>query len=131
MKTTEKFENLKTQDIEAKSDKERARFEVEFERLAIEDPDGFEQAVIASARRTLADAKQLKVKEQMSEISEIISMSYIAKTYFNKTRGWMSQRMNELNVNGHPAQFTPEEIETINFALKDISKKLGSIAIHP
>ena len=129
MRTAEKFENLKTPDIEAKSEKERAELDEKFEHLAIDNPDGPEQAVMASARRTLEAAKQLKVKEQISEISKIVSMSYIAKTYFNKTKSWMSQRINELNVNGRPAQFTSEEIEILNAALKDISEKLGTFRV--
>ncbi|NDV45852.1 DUF5053 domain-containing protein [Paludibacter sp. 221] len=129
MTTKEKFEILKDQDIHAKSDKARTILNADFERLAQEDPEGFEEAVITSMRRTLYDAKKLKVKEQMSEITEIVSMSYIAKTYFNKTKSWLSQRINELNVNGKPAQFTPEEIETLNAAFEDISKKIATFHI--
>jgi hypothetical protein len=44
-----------------------------------------------NARSTLHKAKSLKIKEQMHEMSEIVSMSYIAKTYFNKTKSWLSQ----------------------------------------
>jgi len=41
----------------------------------------------------------------------------------------MSQRINELNANGKPARFTPEEIKTLNEAFKDISKKVGEFRI--
>jgi hypothetical protein len=129
MKTKEKFELLKVRELNAHSDKERARIQREFDKLADEDPGGFEDAFIESARLTLQKAKKLKVKEQMLEISEIVSMSYIAKTYFNKTKSWLSQRINELNVNGKPAQFTKEELETLNAAFQDISKKTGAFRI--
>jgi len=129
MTTKEKFEDYKMRDINAKSDYEREKLHIEFEKLANEDPEGFETAVMESARKTLSDAKELKIKEQLSQISEIISMAYIAKTYFNKSKSWLSQRINEFDVNGKPAKFMPEEIDTLNFAIKDISSKLGTVRI--
>ena len=129
MTTKEKFEDIKMRDINAKSDSEREMLHVEFEKLANEDSEGFEKAVMESARKTLADARELKIKEQLSQISEIVSMAYIAKTYFNKSKSWISQRINEFDVNGKPAKFMPEEIETLNFAIQDISSKLGTLRI--
>jgi len=129
MTVREKFEMLKELDINAKSDSERVKFEIELEQLADEYPIEFEASVMASARQTLADAKELKIKEQLSKISEIISMAYIAKKYFNKSKSWLSQRINEFDVNGKPAKFMPEEVDTLNFAIKDISEKLGSVRI--
>ena len=127
--TKEKFENIKMCDINAKSDAEREKLHIELEKLSNEDPEGFENAVLESARKTLSDAKELKIKEQLSQISEMISMSYIAKMYFNKSKSWLSQRVNEFDVNGKPAKFLPEEIETLNFAIKDISSKLDTVRI--
>ena len=130
MKTTkEKFEDIKMRDINAKSDSERDKLHVEFEKLINEDPEGFEKAVMESVRKTLLDAKELKIKEQLSQISEMISMAYIAKTYFNKSKSWLSQRINEFDVNGKPAKFLPDEINTLNFAIKDISAKLNTVRI--
>ena len=129
MNTKERFERLKELEFNARSNKERAKIQKEFDQLATEDPDGFESAFIESARSTLYKAKRLKIKEQMHEVSEIVSMSYIAKTYFNKTKSWLSQRINELNVNGKPAKFTPEELEILNAAFQDISKKTGAFRI--
>lgn len=129
MTTKEKFEQLKEAELKAKTKKELDSIQLEFDKLATADPDGFEDAFIESARQTLKAVKQLKIKEQIKEMQEIVSMSFIAKTYFNKTKSWMSQRINELNVNGKPAQFTPEEIDTLNEAFKDISKKVGEFRI--
>jgi len=39
------------------------------------------------------------------------------------------QKINGCSVNGKPAKFTPEEISTLNFALQDISKDIGSTVI--
>jgi len=129
MTTKEKFEELKIRDIKAKSNIERNKIHLELETIANDDPLGFEKAVMESAKKTLSDIKELKVKEQIAQISEIISMAYISKKYFNKSKSWMSQRINELYVNGKPAKFTSEEVEKLNFAIQDISTKLGTVRI--
>ncbi|MDR1729831.1 MAG: DUF5053 domain-containing protein [Prevotellaceae bacterium] len=129
MTTKEKFEDLKMRDINAKSDAERDKLEIEFEKLANEAPKGFQKAVMESAKKPLEDAKELKVKEQLEKVSDMISMAYIARVYFNKSKSWLSQRINEFDVNGKPAKFLPEEVETLNFAIQDISNKLGSVRI--
>jgi len=69
------------------------------------------------------------VKMQLEKVSHIISLSYIAQRYFNKTRNWLYQKINGCMVNGKTAKFTPEEISTLNFALQDISKDIASTVI--
>jgi hypothetical protein len=72
----------------------------------------------------------LKLKIQLIENKEIIPLSYIARNYFKKSKNWIYQRVNGYQVNGKTSKFTDSEIEKFNFALQDISKRLGSIAIH-
>jgi hypothetical protein len=72
---------------------------------------------------------ELEIKMQLVEISEIVSMSYIAKNYFQKTRQWLYKKINGSSVNGKPSKFTDKELETLNYAIQDISKKLGSTVI--
>ena len=73
--------------------------------------------------------EDLTVKAQLAELSEVINLSYIAKKYFNKSRAWLSQRINAHYVNGKPASFTEEELKILNFAFQDIGKKIGSFSI--
>jgi len=129
MTTKEKFEQLKALELNSKSNRAIEKIQLDFERLAMEDPRGFEEAFLESAKRTLSDVKQLRIKEQLCEMSEIVSMSYIAKTYFHKTKSWLSQRINELNVNGKVAQFTADELNILNEAFEDISKKIGAFRV--
>ena len=75
------------------------------------------------------EIKGLAVRKQLEDISDIISLSYLAKRYFNKSRQWLNQRINENIVNGKPAKFTPEQIAILNGALKDIGKKIGSLNV--
>ena len=129
MTTKEKFEQLKELELKTTSNRELIKIQAEFDALANADPVGFEDAFMESAMQTLHAVKKLKIKEQIQEMQEIVSMSFIARTYFKKTKSWMSQRINELNVNGKPAQFTPEEINILNDAFRDISKKVGAFHI--
>lgn len=34
------------------------------------------------------------IKLQLQEVAEIVSLSYLAKKYFNKSRSWLYQRLN-------------------------------------
>lgn len=54
----------------------------------------------------------------------IVSVSYIAKEYFGKTRAWLYQRLNGNIVNGKPARLSSNEKKTLKFALEDIAKKI-------
>lgn len=75
-------------------------------------------------------SNEITIRQQLKEVSEILSLSYIAKKYFNKTRTWLYQRINGNIVHGKAAKFTDEELETLRFALKDISNRIGSLTIN-
>jgi hypothetical protein len=73
--------------------------------------------------------KEMNLRRQLEEVSQIISLSYVAKNYFHRTRSWLHQRIGGQKVNGKPAKFTPDEINILNHALQDIGKKIGSTVI--
>jgi hypothetical protein len=91
--------------------------------------NGMAGAIDESVLRTDDFIKETRIKAQLLEISNIVSLSYIAKKYFQKTRTWLYQKINGNKVNGKPACFTSEEIETFNLALQEISKKIGSTVV--
>ncbi len=129
MTTLEKFNELKEKELSARNTKEQKAVDAEFDTLFKEDPEGFEAAMVENMKETLAEAKRLRMKEQMKTVSEIVSLSYIAKTYFNKTKSWFSQRINGLTVNGKKMRFTDEELETLNRAFKDIADKIAAFHV--
>ena len=69
------------------------------------------------------------IRQQLGEVPEILSMSYIAKTYFGKSRTQLYQRINGNKVNGKPAYFTRSERKQLQDALQDIGKKLSAITL--
>jgi hypothetical protein len=127
MKT--KLTELKSRFIKAKSAAEKKEIDIEMQKLINLDPDLFANSMVELARQTADDAEELVLKSQLKEILPVLSVSYIAKNYFDKSRQWFYQKLNGNIVNGKPAKFTKEEIETLNFALKDLSKKLGSLEV--
>lgn len=73
--------------------------------------------------------KAITIQEQLGPIKEIVSLSYIAKNYFGKSAAWLQQRIYGYKVRGKIYRLSHKDIDTLNNALQDISKKIGSIVI--
>lgn len=73
--------------------------------------------------------RRLSIKAQIKEISEIVSLKYIAKNYFGKSAAWLSQRINGSPVRGKIYYLKESELHTLNMAIQDIGRKLGSLSI--
>lgn len=84
--------------------------------------EAFEQAV--------NDYLQMKktVKTQLEEIIFYISWAYISKTYFGKSRSWLYHKLDGVDGNGKPLDFTEKEKEQLRNALFDISDKIRKTA---
>jgi hypothetical protein len=91
--------------------------------------DFIKEGIVTSGKGIDRKEQEVNLKTQISEIAKIVSLSYIAKKYFGKTRYWLYQRINGNIVNGRVAHFTEKEIEILNFAFKDIGKKIGSFSV--
>ncbi len=97
--------------------------------------EDFNNALIAEARALIGKGDKMiaeeteHIRQQLGEIPEILSMSYIAKTYFGKSRTWLYQRINGNKVNGKPAYFTRSERKQLQDALHDIGRKLSAITL--
>lgn len=72
---------------------------------------------------------QTEIRRKLGKILNMVSMSYIASHYFGKSRAWLYQRINGNMINGKPAQFTKEELEELDRAIKDVSRQLGSVSL--
>ncbi|NDV81912.1 DUF5053 domain-containing protein [Bacteroides sp. 51] len=102
-----------------------------------EDKKKLSDTILSEMDNTIEDMKQLgaqmdemiSLKEQLKEVSEIVSLSYIAKHYFGKTRSWLYQRLYGYSVRGKVYNLNEKEKETLNAALQDISKRIGSVSV--
>lgn len=127
MKT--QLEILQERFINAQNDIDRDAVQTEIAALCEKDAQAVAEAALEMIRETNKEASEMALREQLKEILPAISLAYIAKTYFNKTRQWLYQRINGSIVNGKMARFTPEEAQILNDALKKIGNKLSSINV--
>jgi hypothetical protein len=125
----EKINQLKEAFCNAKSDKERHAIDIQMQELINQDGEKFSEAMLELAKETAEKATQLVMKQKMKDIIPAVSWVYIAKTYFNKTDAWLYQRINGNIVNGKPASFTPQELDTMKYALSDLSNKLELLSV--
>lgn len=123
------MDQLKERFINAKTDKERDIVREEIRKACDEDAASVASIAVEQIKDTHAEIDAYIIRKQMEDVLPCISLAYIAETYFKKSRQWLYQRVNGLLVNGKPAKFTPEEIETLNFALQDMGQKLASTRI--
>ena len=86
-----------------------------------------EKSLASNFENMKEELNLLKTKAKLLEIEDVISYSYIAKNYFNKSNEWLYQKIRGYNINGKTAKFSKEELNILNFALQDISKKIGSV----
>lgn len=63
-----------------------------------------------------------------TDILKVLNASYIAERFFSKSKSWFSQKINNHVKNGKPAEFTPEELETLRNALYTLSFELQEVA---
>ena len=124
-----KMDLLKDKFINAKSEKERESVREEMRQMCDDDAVSVATLAVEQIKETHTEIDAYLIRKQMEDILPCISLAYIAETYFKKSRQWLYQRVNGLLVNGKPARFTPEEIETLNFALQDMGKRLATTRI--
>lgn len=71
----------------------------------------------------------ISLREQLGEVYDLIPVSYIARNYFGKSPAWLMQRLGNYKVRGKIYTLKDDEIDTLNFALQDISRKIGATTI--
>ena len=129
MITKEKMDELKRRFINAETEEERDLISQEISKAVVEDSESVATIALSQIKETNSRLQDELVRNKLKSVLPAISLSYIAKTYFNKSRSWLNQRINGNMVNGVPAKFSPDELKTLEFALKDLSIKLSEIRV--
>jgi hypothetical protein len=88
--------------------------------------DETEKLTAEGSARELCDETAIRAK--LDEVLGVVSMSYIAKEYFHKSKSWFSQKLNGKIKYGTSPSFTKDELKTLAFALQDIGVKLRKTA---
>lgn len=103
---------------EATSPEAKARLDELASRLMVGASEGLDRVEVAVHEQLL--------REQLGPLAEALNMSYIARTYFGKSRSWLSQRLNGHTVHGRRAMLTEDERATLNDALHDIQSQISA-----
>lgn len=77
---------------------------------------------------TIQTKQNVSVKQNLSDILLDISMAKISTKYFKKSRSWLYHKLDGIDGNGKPTDFSPEEKEQLRNALKDLSNRISSCA---
>lgn len=116
------------------NDADREKFMAEKrEQFAAEPADIYNKHVdeaIKAGENATQELQELYLLKQLQNVSPFISLSEISKTYFGKSRGWLSQRLHENKVRGRRVSLKPEELSILKSALLDISDKLRQTAMQ-
>ena len=64
----------------------------------------------------------------LGEMSDALSLKYIAEHYFGKGASWLYQRLNQYTVNGKVAAFTEKELSELAAAFEDMGERLLGIS---
>lgn len=68
------------------------------------------------------------VKQKLTDIALDISMAKISTRYFGKSRSWLYHKLDGIDGNGKPTDFSLEEKETLRKALMDLSNRIAVCA---
>lgn len=117
---------LKSRYVNATTEKEREEVRQAIRQACDEAPKEVAVIAVEQLNETIERIEGVLIRQQMEDILPFISLAYMAKTYFGKSRQWLYQRVNGLMVNGKPAQFTQAELDILNHALRDMGQKLVS-----
>lgn len=126
MKT--KIAELQKRFIDAKTEAERETIRDEIRRCCDINTAAVADAALENIRATNATLRDEILRKKLETILPAISVSYIAKKYFQRTPQWFYQRLNGNIVNGKCASFTSEEKKRLHDALLEISNNLNAAA---
>ena len=130
-KFKKEFASLRNATAEEKADFD-ARFKNFIASKSPEEKKALGSAFFEAAKEEKKRAEKLinyiDVRLKLEQVLDSISMSYISKKYFKKSRSWFAHRLNNSVVNGSPAAFNQEELKILSFALDDIGSKMKEAA---
>lgn len=73
--------------------------------------------------------EKITMKQQLWDIIVDVSWGEVSERYFNKSRSWLSKKMNGKGFNGEAdGDFTDEEKEQLRGALVDLSDRIRKAA---
>ena len=73
-------------------------------------------------------ATAVTMKERMQDLLTAISWAELSRTYFGKSNSWLYHKMNGIDGNGKPTEFSAAELATLKGALVDLADRIRRAA---
>lgn len=80
------------------------------------------------ATMTLKDNKKGTMKAQLQDILLAVSWSDISRTYFGKSNSWLYHKLDGIDGNKKPTEFSYEEQVQLKGALSDLADRIRRAA---
>ena len=100
MVTKEKMDLLKSRYMHAKNEEEKEDVMKEIAELCDEDAMKVASVATEQIQESIDEINGIIIRRQLEDILQFMSLAYIAKQYFGKSRQWLYQRVNGTIVNG-------------------------------
>jgi len=71
----------------------------------------------------------ISIRIQLAQVSQYVSLAYIAEQYFGKSRQWLNNKLKGNLCNGKRSYLSPEEIQKLSSALVEISDEIKTAAL--
>ena len=122
---------LKAEYLETSSRVRRDEINAELVRIAREDPQEAGEAFAEQLDESVAELRTQRIRDTLVEagVFDAINWSFIARTYFHKSRGWLYQRIHGYMHNGAEARFSAVEATILEDALWDVAEKIKGVKI--
>lgn len=82
----------------------------------------------AYRRAELTSEKMGAVWVAFNELDGLINKTQLARQYFHRSQGWLSQKLNGCEVCSRQRAFTEEEYRQLADAMRDIARRLNAYA---
>lgn len=80
------------------------------------------------ATMTLKETQKGTMKAQLSDILLAVSWSDLSRTYFGKSNSWLYHKLDGVDGNKKPTEFTEEERLRLKGALVDLADRIRRAA---
>lgn len=70
------------------------------------------------------NVERMTMKKKLYDLLVAISWADLARNYFGKSSSWLYHKMDGIDGNGKPTDFTEEEAEQLRGALYDLSRRI-------
>lgn len=77
---------------------------------------------------TLKETQKGTMKSQLSDILLAVSWSDLSRTYFGKSNSWLYHKLDGVDGNKRPTEFTEEERLRLKGALVDLADRIRRAA---